>query len=78
MQLNCPPILQNDKNVQQIYCSFYQQATTDKIRRFNNGTFPCVIVNASIMLINYNNFAFFSYRNFMQAKKLLLFFAKNS
>ena len=35
----------------------YQQAVTDRIRSFNNGTFPRVRVVISIILDNYQTFA---------------------
>ena len=52
--INCKliyPNTPNDNSVLGIYCFFYQQAVTDKIRIFNNGTFPCVSVDPTIMLI---------------------------
>ena len=48
-----------DNSGQGIYCSFNQQAVIDRIRSYNNGKFPCVSVDASIMLINYQTFANF-------------------
>ena len=52
------------------------QAVTDRIRRFNNRTFPCVSVDISIMLINYQTFAnIVEILVHMKSKTLHLFYA---
>ena len=73
------PNFPNDDSGLGIYCFFNQQAVTDRIRSFNNGTFACVGVDASIMLIDYQIFAKFVEISCMLYLRHYHFFcAKNS
>ena len=74
------PNFPNDNSGREIYCSLYQQAVTDRIRGFNNRTFPCVSVDSSNMLINYQTFANFVdiFCMFTKAKTLSFFYPKKS
>ena len=69
------PNFPNDNSGQGIYCSFFQQAVTNRNRNFYKRTFPCVTVqlDVSIKLINYQTSAFFVEILYANETKTLLF-----
>ena len=53
-----------------------KQSVTDRIRSYNNGTFPCVSVDISIMFDNYQTFAnFVEILYAYKSKDITLFYA---